>query len=90
MIKTLVKVSVSLLSNLDAYKNQNATTIQDRGHPMLNRRHHGNVSLEVYDRANKIEDKSRKNQEQRLANILKMHDNNMKRGVGIANKNRAL
>jgi hypothetical protein len=71
-------------------KHINASTIQNKGQPMLNRRHNGNVSMELYDRANKIQDSTKRNQEQRLANILKLHDNNMKRGVGIAKKNRAL
>lgn len=50
----------------------------------------GNISMQMYDRANKMESKTKRNQEERLQNILKMHDNKMKRGVGIANKTRIL
>ena len=46
--------------------------------------------MDMYDRANKLESKTKRNQEERLQNILKMHDNNVKRGVGIANKGRLL
>ena len=46
--------------------------------------------MDTYDRANKMESKAKKSQEERLQNILKMHDNNVKRGVGVANKGRIL
>lgn len=49
-------------------------------------RNHGNISVQLYEQANKMESKTRRNQEERLQNILKMHDNNMKRGVGVAHK----
>jgi len=54
------------------------------------RRNNGNISMQLYDRANQMETKTRRNQEERLQNILKMHDNNMKRGVGVAHKGRKL
>jgi ribosomal protein S30 len=58
--------------------------------PMANRRHKGNISMEMYSQADKMESKTKRNQEQRLQNILKMQDQNMKRGMGIAHKNRRL
>ena len=57
---------------------------------MMNRRNQGNISMQMYDRANKMESKTKRNQEERLQNILKMHDQNMKRGVGIAHNGRRL
>lgn len=56
----------------------------------MGRRANGNVSVELYNRANKMQGKTKRNQEERLKNILRMHDNNMKRGVGVANKSRIL
>ena len=56
----------------------------------MGRRNNGNVSMDLYDRANKMQGKTKKNQEERLKNILRMHDNNLKRGAGIAHKNRVL
>ena len=45
-----------------------------------------NVSVQMYQRADQLDSKTKRNQEQRLQNILKMHDKNMQRGVGVANK----
>lgn len=45
-----------------------------------------NISMQMYERAEKLESKTKRNQEQRLQNILKMHDQNVKKGLGIANK----
>jgi len=56
----------------------------------MGRRNNGNVSMDLYNRANKMQGKTKKNQEERLKNILRMHDNNLKRGAGIAHKNRVL
>ena len=70
-------------------KGINKTTIKDRQHPMMSKRG-GNISMDLYNRANQMESKTKRNQEDRLKNILKMHDNNMKRGVGVAHKNKAL
>lgn len=50
----------------------------------------GNISMDMYERANQLESKTKRHQEERLQNILKMHDSHVNRGVGIANKNRNL
>ncbi len=64
------------------------TAVKEKKGPMINRRHPGNISMDSYDKATKLQSKTRRNQEERLKNILKLQDNNMKRGVGVAHKNR--
>ena len=66
------------------------SSIKANNSGMINHKVLNNITIDTYDRANKLETKAKRNQEERLQNILKMHDNNMKRGVGIANKGRIL
>ena len=74
------------LANLHASKND-ISLRKNHDYSIPNyRQNKNNISMQMYDRANKLESKTKRNQEQRLQNILKMHDKNMKRGVGIANK----
>lgn len=68
----------------------NMTNLRTKDAKGLNSKAPGNISMDMYNRANKLESKTKRNQEERLQNILKMHDNNVKRGVGIANKGRLL
>jgi hypothetical protein len=71
--------------NPKMFANKNASQ-----NPMANRRHKGNISMEMYSQADKMESKTKRHQEERLQNTLKMQDQNMKRGIGIAHKNRRL
>jgi len=81
--KQTSKISLTNLHNskgdINLRKNQDYSQIV----PKVDK---GNISMQMYERANKLESKTRRNQEERLQNILKMHDNNMKRGVGISKK----
>ncbi|CAI2372176.1 unnamed protein product [Moneuplotes crassus] len=72
------KAPIGKLNHHSAYK----------ANPMVGRRNPGNISMESYDQATKLQSKTKRNQEERLKNILKLQDNNMKRGVGVAYKNR--
>ncbi|CAI2368309.1 unnamed protein product [Moneuplotes crassus] len=60
--------------------------------PLIGRRHPVNMSADSYtpslSKAAKLQSKTKRNQEERLKNILKLQDHNMKRGLGVAYKNR--
>jgi len=85
------KISMTQLSNDKSYHKGIVTNIKTRDQLVNNRKRAvGNVSVEMYDQAHKLESKTRRNQEERLQNILKMHDKNTQRRVEIANKGRRL
>jgi len=84
--KTSNKVSLSMAMDKQLNKGNGGNAKAKIG----NTKAKGNISMDMYERANQLESKTKRHQEERLQNILKMHDSHVNRGVGIANKNRNL
>lgn len=86
------KVSLSqMYDKVNAqHRSKGNLSLRNKNNAPQHRGPKGNISVDMYNRANQLESKTRRNQEARLQNILKMHDSNMKKGMGIAHKGRRL